>query len=351
MRAVGETFRSAGVTAIYLVHGTFVGDDALGFMHKLAGALPSAAIALRRKQKQTLDSLLKDGGNYTPDYASEFERAINCEGQPHIPLRLFYWSSENHHIGRAHAAVELIDELAARHPTAEGRILLWGHSHAGNVFALLTNLLGADLEARDRFFAAARSYYRWPLIGRIDLPVWPRVQSLLDADALPLAKALDIVTFGTPIRYGWDMSGCSRLLHFVNHRPAPGRPAHQAVFPPSIDDVLSAAGGDYIQQLGIAGTNFSPDIFAWRTWLADLRLKRLLQPRLRQRDLLARLSAGVRVADQGKTLLVDYGPGEGHIGQHIAGHAVYTRLEWLLFHAEQVARRVYGSNDSKPRPS
>jgi hypothetical protein len=342
MRAVGETFRAAGVIAIYLVHGTFVGDDALGFIDKLAGVMPSAAVALRRLQKQALDTLLKDGGNYSSDFAAEFEQAINCEGQRRIPLRLFYWSSENHHIGRAHAAVQLVDELAARHPTAEGRILLWGHSHAGNVFALLTNLLGADRETRYRFFRAARSYYRWPLIGRVDQPVWQRVQSLLDRDTLPLARALDIVTFGTPIRYGWDSSSCARLLHFVNHRPADGRPAFQAAFPPVLDDVLSAAGGDYIQQLGIAGTNFSPDLFAWRAWLAELRLKRLLQGGFRQRNLLARLSAGVRVADEGETLLVDYGPGEGHIGQHIAGHAVYTRLGWLLFHAEQVARRFYG---------
>lgn len=42
-------------------------------------------------------------------------------------------------------------------------------------------------------------------------------------------------------------------------------------------------------------------------------------------------------------MLVDYGPPEGNIAQHLAGHAVYTRKRWMLFHAEEVARRFYGA--------
>lgn len=97
-----------------------------------------------------------------------------------------------------------------------------------------------------------------------------------------------------------------------------------------------------MQQVGIAGTNAMPAVLAWRAWLADQRLNRLLQPGLSPQDLLARLKLGVRVADKGTTLLVDYGPPAGNLAQHLAGHAVYTRHEWLLFHAEQVARRFYG---------
>ena len=43
---------------------------------------------------------------------------------------------------------------------AEGRVLLWGHSHAGNVLALVSNLLRADAAGVDRFFAAAAPFYR-----------------------------------------------------------------------------------------------------------------------------------------------------------------------------------------------
>src|SRR5207237_3861948 len=103
-------------------------------------------------------------------------------------------------------------------------------------------------------------------------------------------------------------------------------------------------GGDYVQQIGIAGTNVAPSIFAWRAWTADRRLNALLQPHLLARDLLARLMQGKRVPDEGSTLFVDYGPPSGGLLQHMAGHAVYTRQDWMLFHAEQVVKRLYGPN-------
>lgn len=78
--------------------------------------------------------------------------------------------------------------------------------------------------------------------------------------------------------------------------------------------------------------------------MADVRLGRLLQPRIRKRKLFERLKSDTRTHDEGTNLLVDYGLPTGHIGQHIAGHAVYTRQDWLLFHAEEVARRFYGLN-------
>ncbi len=71
----------------------------------------------------------------------------------------------------------------------------------------------------------------------------------------------------------------------------------------------------------------------------------LLQPGIRRRDLLARLKAGVRVPEEGTTLLVDYEDAGDSIREHVGGHAVYTFSRWLPFHAEQVARRLY-SGDS-----
>jgi len=114
--------------------------------------------------------------------------------------------------------------------------------------------------------------------------------------------------------------------------------------------VLTAADGDYVQQLGIAGTNVMPSPFAWRSWLADRRLNRLLQANLRRLELGKWFEAGTRVPAEGTTLLVDYGPGEGNIGRHLGGHAVYTCPEWLLFHAEEVARCFYGGGSEPPLP-
>jgi hypothetical protein len=344
MARVGDVLREHRVAAVYLVHGTFAGNDAFGLMGELGRLFPAASDAMRQVIKQMIDAVAADVGNYTGEYARTFEEAIHRDGKPRIPVRCFHWSSENHHIGRADGAVRLIDELASLNPAAGERLLLWGHSHAGNVFALMTNLISGDQEAVEKFFEAARVYYRWPVVGCIDIPLWRRVHDLLAQAAPPLEQyPLDIVTFGTPIRYGWDACGYSKLLHFINHRPADGLPSYRAPFPPRIEDVMEALDGDYVQQFGIAGTNFMPSILSWRAWWADNRLNRLLQPEIGRTDLVDRYRCGIRVPEQGTALLVNYGRPEGSVAQHFAGHAVYTKTEWLLFHAEEVARRFYAA--------
>ncbi|MHC4960171.1 MAG: hypothetical protein ACYTGN_17595, partial [Planctomycetota bacterium] len=312
--AAGEAYRAAGVAAIYLVHGTFVGTDASGLIGELSRFAPGAGARLRRWWKRTVDRVAGDAANYTEEYARALEAAVG------IPVRLFLWSSENHHLGRSRAAVRLLDELAG---IGDGRVLLWGHSHGGNVLALASNLLGGDPASRREFLRAARINIREP--------AWPRA-------------TLDMVTFGTPVRYGWDTNGYGKLLHVIHHRPVPGLPDYQARFPPDPREVAAGEGGDHVQQFGIAGTNFPPSIFQWRSWRADRRLNGLLQPGLRARDLLARLKRGVRVPDEGETLLVDYGEPEPGIREHVAGHAVYTYQRWLPFHAGEVARRLYRSD-------
>jgi len=245
------------VVAVYLVHGTFVGPDALGVLAELARVFPKASNAVRRLIKRAVNKITGEAGNYTRSYARLFESAINRPDQPGIPVHLFNWSSENHHIGRADGAVRLINELASLELKPGQRVLLWGHSHAGNVFALMTNLLAGHAEAVESFF--------------------------------------------------------------------------------------KAADGDYVQQLGIAGTNVMPNLFAWRSWLAEGRLNDLLQAEASPGSTLDRFRAGAIVPDEGTTLLVDYGPPEGNIAQHVAGHAVYTARQWLLFHAEQIAQQFYAN--------
>jgi hypothetical protein len=342
MRQVGVALQEQRVAAVYLAHGTFVGPDALGALAELARIYPTASASVRRVIKRIVDKITGEVGNYTGRYARQFESAVNPPGRTQIPVWRFLWSSENNHIGRADGAVRLIDELLALGLEPGQRVLLWGHSHAGNVFALMTNLLAGHRDAVEAFFRAAEIYYRWPLVGCVDIPVWNRVRDALQSGRPPLADvALDLVTFGTPIRYGWDSGGYARLLHFIHHRPAAGLPAYRAAFPVKLENVLSAAEGDYVQQLGIAGTNVAPGLFAWRARLADQRLERLLQADPAPGGVLERFQAGAIVPEEGTSLLVDYGLPQGNIAQHFAGHAVYTRPQWMLFHAEEVARRFY----------
>jgi hypothetical protein len=341
MQRVGRCFRDAGVRGIFLVHGTFVGADSSGAVREVARVIPGLGGQLRKLHKQMVDRLAHDAGNYTAEFATALQDGLSAESE--LPVRLLHWSGENHHIGRADGAIRLLSEMA-REPQAERkRWLVWGHSHGGNVLALVTHLLAGDQEKARRFFHAARSFYRWPVLGKVDLPNWTEVEGHLHSPhGLWDGTSLDLVTFGTPIRYGWDPGGYDKLLHFVHHRHATGDPAEVGLFPPTIDDIRDAARGDVMQLLGVAGTNFAPTLWAWRAWLADLRLSRLLQSGIRKRDLLKRLRAGQRAHDDGDNVLVDYGPIEGHVGQHLAGHAVYTRQRWLLFHAEEIASRLYG---------
>jgi len=347
MREVGQALRAGGVAAVYLVHGSVDGLGSLGVLAELARRAPAVDRALGGIRRHLAATPASDAGQFSESYASLFDTAINPPNEPRIPVELFAWSGEDHHLGRADGAVRLIDEMDRLGLRSGQRVLLWGHGHAGNVFALATNLLAGHPHAVEQFFRAAAIYYRWPLVGLVDVPVWERVASRLQDPCPPLAGvALDLVTFGTPIDYGWDSGGYRRLLHFIYHRPAAGLPIYRAAWPPELDDVLTAAGGDYVQQLGIAGTSRSPGLCFWRAHLADRRLGRLVLGDPAEAEPLERFRAGAIVPDEGTTLLVDYGPSEGPITQHHAGHAVYTRKRWLLFHAEEVARRFYAAQAS-----
>jgi hypothetical protein len=347
LRVAGDALRRAGVRAIVLAHGTFAGGDALGVWTQVDRLVPWIGTRMRAAIKQLIDAMVGDTGNYTQAYAESLAAGLNDGGaEPAIDVRRLHWSSENHHVGRADGAVRLVNELAGMQLSADERVLLWGHSHAGNVFALATHLLAGDPDKIERLFDAARIHFHWPVLRWHDLPHWRQAQDwLLGGGPVVAGRQVDIVTFGTPLRYGWDLRGCRGLLHFVHHRPGEGVPEHRAPFPPRTADVLQAAGGDYVQLWGIAGTNFAPNpVLTFRTWLADRRLNRLLQRGPRARDLWRHLQAGRRVAEAGHTLLVDYGPQPGNIASHLAGHAVYTRAAWQVWHVEEVVRRLYATN-------
>jgi hypothetical protein len=132
MKGVEAALRSARVAAIYLVHGTFLGPDALGVLTDLSRFAPGWAEVLRRWNKQIVDALAGDIANFTRVYADTLQQALDPDGQDCIPIRLCHWSSENHHIGRADGAVRLIQDIAAQNFPPGSRILLCGHSHGGS---------------------------------------------------------------------------------------------------------------------------------------------------------------------------------------------------------------------------
>ncbi len=352
LASAGESLARAGISRIYLVHGTFAGTDMSGLIGELGRISPHWANVLRHQEKRLVDLLIGDWGNYDDAFEATLRNGINARLSNPIQVRRFSWSSENHHLGRADAAVRLMADLRAHSsPGTSGSagsendstgVLLWGHSHAGNVFALMTNLLGGTVECRRAFFRAARSFYRIPNATTIDLPEWERIRKWLASPGNPLARLqLDFVTFGTPIRYGWDTDGYRRLLHVTNHRASSDFPEYRVPFPLSMDQTRMASTGDLFQQLFITGSNFPPNLIAWRSWIAERRLSRLIEAGQSHRRLWKNLKTGMRVANEGRTLLVDYSSGVEDDARAMLGHAVYTNRRWLPFHLDVVVSSLH----------
>ena len=351
LAAAGAQFGQANVTAIYCVHGTFVGNDVFGLLTELSRLAPGLSRALSRCGKRVVDLITGEAGNYTRGFAAALEAGLSAGADRTIPVRLFNWSSQNNHIARADGAIRLLDELAQlatqSDTPATDRVQLWSHSHGGNVFALLTQLLGATSEDRDVFFEAAGSFYQPWLRRSVDMPVWQHVRELLDQPDHPLRQLkLDIVTFGTPIRYSWNSAGYAKLLHFIHHRPPPQGEKYQTPIPLKLLRACNARDGDYVQQIGIAGTNFIPLPIAVRTLLADWRLDQLLEQDVPPEGIIARLHHATRVPDEGTTLLVDYAEVSPWPNRHLAGHGLYTLRKWLPFHCHEIASHFYGTAGS-----
>lgn len=346
MARFGKVLSEVGVAAIYLVHGTFTGNDAFGLIREVGRWLPDAAETLERQRKQLVDSFMTESGNYTQQFASLLQQALNADQTcQKIEVRLFRWSSENHHSGRAVAACDLANEIQQRFGQAR-RIMLWGHSHAGNVFALLTHLNSSTETSELRQFRRIIRTLKPPVAANVS-----PTDAHSEVSLGPSFPALDIVTFGTPIRYGWETSGYESLLHFVHHQPDGSLP--DADYLSALHGDWSELGkrivesgipaGDWVHQIGVAGSNFWPYLLSWRKQVAERALRTLIEQGIRRRDLIARLRLGQRVPSEGTTFLVDYQDSPNQLEQQMLGHAVYTRTEWLYFHMEKITHALCNS--------
>jgi hypothetical protein len=85
----GEVLRAANVAAIYLIHGTFAGNDPLGVLTGIGRLVPRWSDAVRGRYKMAVDVLAGQRGNYSPQFAQKFEAAINPDGRVIVPVRRF----------------------------------------------------------------------------------------------------------------------------------------------------------------------------------------------------------------------------------------------------------------------
>ena len=380
MAALGKRLSHAGVRVIVLLHGSIMGTDVFGVqrLDNLGGlkrgysrgvAGLDALLALMRESsngiaslpgglkpplvnddvtKRLLDEQIGDAGNFTNAYVGLMNESLNRSLDRPIYCVRELWSCEHHHLGRAMATVSMLGRLrdwAETHKLRSGdRILLQAHGQAGLVLALVSNLLCVtSISSRSRLLdllsASASQVNRPDITSTIQ-----RVTPLLSDGTLLNGATLDVVTFGMPVRYGWDPSGLGKLLHIVNHRNlrTDGKTWLSKMELPQITMEMPIAwGGDYVQELAVAGSDAAPTTEAAKA--ADKALWELVEPFDGFERWLECARRAVRIPSEGLGILVDYkdSTGSTNVRDHYFGHAVYTRLNTMLFNTTEIVRTLY----------
>jgi hypothetical protein len=215
--------------------------------------------------KRLLDEQIGDAGNFTNAYVELMRQSLNRSLDRPIHCVRELWSCEHHHLGRAMAAVSMLGRLrdwGETHKLGQGdRILVQAHGQAGLVLALVSNLLCvASSSSRTRLLDLLSAFASQ--VNRPDIALTiQRVAPLLSNGAILNGATLDAVTFGMPVRYGWDPSGLGELLHIVNHRNlrTDGKTWLSKMELPQITMEMPIAwGGDYIQELAVACSDAVP---------------------------------------------------------------------------------------------
>jgi hypothetical protein len=330
MGALGDRMRAAGVRVVVFVHGSFVGDDPLNIARMIEDAvpiLPDLARKLRGLTRGHLSRLLGDLSNFTGDYIEAFARATGVDAIE------FTWSGENHHTARVQGAVRLARALALHRGSAlepgDG-VLLVGHSHGGQLFAVLSQLV-ARVHGFEELVAAAQA--RGEDVGALETHL-----------ALLRRCRIDVATFGTPDRYAWARGARFRLLHVVNHRGPVASSRSEA-----LRGVLRTTHGDYVRRVGVHGSDFPSPSAQERAMNA--RLDRVLGRGTSLRTWFRAIERGLRISTEGRTVLVDYGDEAAALPNFLAtglGHAAYTRREAMLFHARLLADHFYPALPVRP---
>ena len=295
--------------------------------------------------KTLLDEQIGDAGNFTDTNVQSFRKAINTNLAQAISCVRLLWSSEHHHLGRALAAVSLLDELhklcRSQNLGRGHRILVQAHGQAGLVLALVSNLLcPSPITGRPKLLSILSDYAEQTNQPEVAATVG-RIEPLLATATLLNGASLDIVTFGMPVRYGWDPSGIGKLLHIVNHRNlrTDGKSWLAKMELPQITMEMPVAwGGDYIQELAVAGSDAIPATESGKA--ANKRVWEMVEPYDGFERWLECARRAVRFPSEGRCLLVDYKDSTGSTNprDHYYGHAVYTCRHALLFNTAQIVR-------------
>lgn len=310
--------------------------------------LPHPPLQNDEQIKKELDGLVGEKGNFSHAYVKMFEKAVNASVTGTMGCERYVWSSLTHHLGRVEAALDLMEFLqkwAEQLAIEPGhRVLVQGHGHAGQVLALVSNfIVPGEVSNRQLIFRILANYYERVQKPHEALTRLDRLYRLLTTGSFMFGAILDVVTLGTPIRYGWDPAGLGKLLHIVNHRPIRGdakRWLAKMELPQVAWEMPLVSGGDYVQQLAVAGTDVVPE--SEEMQFVNRELREVLEPYDGFERWLECARRGTRCANDGQCLLVDYKvDADVPSAEHLFGYGCYTSRNAMLFHTLQIMERLY----------
>ena len=382
MATLGKRLSHAGVRVIVLLHGSILGTDVFGAqrLDELGGlkrgysrgvAGLDALLALMREgsngiaplpgglkpplmnddaTRRMLDEQIGDAGNFTNAYAELMKQSLNRGLDRPIHCVRELWSCEHHHLGRAMAAVSMLGRLRdwkETHRLGQGdRILVQAHGQAGLVLTLVSNLLSvSSTSSRTRLLNLLSAFASQ--VNQLDITTTiQHISPLLSNGTLLNGATLDVVTLGMPVRYGWDPSGLGKLLHIVNHRNlrTDGKTWLSKMELPQITMEMPIAwGGDYVQEMAVAGSDAVPTTDAAK--VTNKALWEIVEPFDGFERWLECARRAVRIPSEGLGILADYkdSTGSTNVRDHYFGHAVYTRISTMLFNTTEIVRNFYSS--------
>ncbi|GEM_PF-3454318 len=308
------------INHIYFIHGTFVGDDPFDILSFLERAFPNLKENIINKIRTQIKSgnnlFARELGNFHPNLIKRLKEICPKDTR----FENFTWSSSNHHIARLRGSLNLMRSIHSNTSPGE-RVLLYGHSHAGQIFTLLSQLLSKGSIASQLKEVLLKS----------DVEI-TELNNLIESCK---RRKFDFVTLGTPVRYTWNNKTFphSTLLHFINHRgkvPMGG----------SLTSSITTKNGDYIQQWAVAGSDSKSPI------KEDQKLNEELDLILgigRDSAMLRRnIKFKKRLHKYGEHILVDFKDNSRVPNSFLTifGHGVYTRKEPMLWIIDQSLKRM-----------
>ncbi|MBI2520622.1 MAG: hypothetical protein HYV97_09395 [Bdellovibrio sp.] len=330
MEIAGQKLQAQSVTHIILLHGTFAGDDPLDifsntFEQKSRRTKWLRAIYplryIQQMYRKVKDKIIGNVGNFTTEYCVTLERGLKTQIQVHR----FHWPSGNHHLARIRGLLSLVDLVLNLQLQKKERILMIGHSHAGQLFTALTQM------------AQRPAHFSKVLGHELRLIENPEVFQLKLEKLYGLD--LDIVTWGSAPRYKWHLPSHWKLVHLLNFRKIPPR------FP-NPWKLLTAGYGDSIYLLAGPGSDSLAPF--GRDRKRNQVLDSVFGVGLSLRHWWFSIQTGIKLHNEGRHFFIDYhDAGVSRFFRSFLGHGIYTHPGLMLFNFEIMINGLYSEKEKK----